>query len=379
MILKCFLKFFLVILLLSFISSNSSGEERSSFKQALPGYEYSFPRDFFSHDDFKVEWWYYTGNLEGEDGLQFGYQLTFFRVDLDGTNTIPNPSRWKIKQIYFAHMTVTDIDNKKFYFFERINRNALNSAGARSDRFLVWNEDWVLTKRGKSHHLKAVQSGTGIDLLLKPLKKLVFHGENGVSQKGTGEGNASHYFSYTRMMSEGTVWIGGKPFTVKGTSWMDREFSSNHLSREHVGWDWFSLKLDNQIEIMLYQIRLKKGGVEPYSSGTLIAEDGSSQKLKLSKFKIKQTDRWISKNTGIRYPSKWIISISERNIQLEISPNLADQELHHLRSIAGSYWEGSVNIQGHYKGRPVTGTGYIELVGYGKPLKTELEQDQQSH
>ena len=116
MILKYLIKFFLAGCLLISISGNSYAGELSPFKKTLPGYKYNFPRDFFSHDDFKVEWWYYTGNLEAEDGSQFGYQLTFFRVALDGANKIPNPSRWKITQLYFAHMTVTDVDNKRFYF-----------------------------------------------------------------------------------------------------------------------------------------------------------------------------------------------------------------------------------------------------------------------
>ncbi len=366
------------MVLLFFLASTGNSfaqpEETSSFRPALPGYQYKFPRDHFSHDDFRIEWWYYTGNLESKEGERFGYQMTFFRVALEGTKKIANPSKWKIDQIYFAHLTVTDIAGKKFHFFERINRKGLINAGARSDRFLVWNEDWVLTERGGAHRLKAIESGTGVDLKLIPVKDMVFHGKGGISRKGDQEGNASHYFSYTRMQTTGKVFIKGKAYEVTGTSWMDREFSSDQLNPKLVGWDWFSLKLDNNTEIMLYQLRQKDGGVDPFSSGTLVSPDSKSRHLVKDEFSVEVTGDWTSKKTNIIYPAGWVITLADFGTRLNIQPDLADQELSHLRSISGSYWEGSVSIEGTFEGRPVQGKGYVELVGYGKPLKQDLPE-----
>ena len=155
---------------------------------------------------------------------------------------------------------------------------------------------------------------------------------------------------------------------------MDREFSSNQLSKNQIGWDWFSIKLDNQVEIMLYQIRLKGGEIEPYSSGTLVEQDGLSRKLEFSEFKIKPNKQWTSPNTGVRYPSKWTVTLINEDIQLHVSPLVDNQELHHLRSIGGSYWEGSVRARGYYKGQPISGNGYVELVGYEKPLDSSPTQ-----
>lgn len=355
-------------------NSSAEPEKTPPFRPALPGYEYSFPRDHYSHDDFRIEWWYYTGNLESKEGERFGYQVTFFRVALEGTKKIVNPSKWKIGQIYFAHMTVTDIRGKKFHFFERINRKGLINAGARSDRFLVWNEDWVLTERGGAQRMKAIESGTGVDLKLIPVKDMVFHGKEGISRKGEQEGNASHYFSYTRLETTGKVFIKGKSYEVTGTSWMDREFSSDQLNPKLVGWDWFSLKLDNNTEIMLYQLRQKDGGVDPYSSGTLVSADSASRHLVRDEFTVEVTGDWTSDATQTTYPAGWIITLKDSGTRLKIKPDLPDQELSHLRSISGSYWEGSVSIEGTYEGRPVKGKGYVELVGYGKPLKQELPE-----
>jgi len=351
----------------------ANAEEPPEFSQALSGYTYQFPRDFFSHDDFRIEWWYYTGNLE-EVGTSrpFGYQLTFFRVALNTPGSDPNSSKWKVGHIYFAHMTLTDIEGEEFHYFERINRKGIGNAGADSGRLMVWNEDWSLKSEDEKHLLEAVESGTGLKLRLVPMKQLVFHGENGISKKGSEVGNASHYFSYTRMKTSGTLFIGGKTYKVLGTSWMDHEYSSNQLNDELSGWDWFSLKLNNQTELMLYQLRLKTGGVDSFSSGTLVSADGVARHLKQNEFIIKPLTQWKSKRSGITYPLGWELELPSLGIKLNLSPDLYDQELYNLRSISASYWEGSVSVEGTISDDLVKGKGYVELVGYGKPLMQDL-------
>ncbi|PIQ95773.1 MAG: carotenoid 1,2-hydratase [Nitrospinae bacterium CG11_big_fil_rev_8_21_14_0_20_56_8] len=344
------------------------------FKQAAPGYTYVFPRDLGSHDDFRIEWWYYTGNLEDESGKGFGYQLTFFRVGLEGAETIANPSRWKVDQVYFAHLTLTDLAGGKFYYFERVNRPALGIAGAEQDGLRVWNENWTLQGDESSHKLRALEGGTGLDLTLVPLKPPVFHGRDGISRKGPDARNASHYFSYTRMRTSGTLFIRERAYTVKGTSWMDHEFSGNPLNDTLAGWDWFSLKLDNSTEIMLYQLRRKDGGVDPFSSGTWIPAQGPAGHLEKREFTIAPQGTWTSPETRIVYPSGWEILLPASQTQLTITPDLDNQELAHLRSISASYWEGSVTVKGTMNGQPVQGKGYVELVGYGKGLRQELPE-----
>ena len=337
--------------------------------QALPGYAYQFPEDFYSHDDFRIEWWYYTGNLE-EVGTSrpFGYQLTFFRVALDTMGDNPNPSKWKVGHIYFSHMTLTDVEGKKFHYFERINRKGIGIAGANSERLMVWNEDWSLEGTDNEHVLEAVESGVGIKLQLAPEKKLVVHGQDGISKKGSEAGNASHYFSYTRMKTSGTVFVDGKNYKVFGTSWMDHEYSSNQLNNELSGWDWFSLKLDDQTELMLYLLRRKSGGIDSFSSGTFVSSDGISRHIKRDEFTVESSAQWRSKQSGITYPSGWKLSLPSLGIKLSLSPDLNNQELYNLRSISASYWEGSVSVEGTIRGKLIKGKGYVELVGYGKDL-----------
>ena len=350
----------------------ASGAEEGPFREAVPGYVYQFPRDFRAHDDFRIEWWYYTGNLEGAQGQSFGYQLTFFRVALEAPQANSNPSRWKVGQVYFAHMTVSDMSGQKFHFFERINRKGLGNAGAESDHLHVWNEDWSLSGDGDVHHLKALEGGTGLELSLTPLKKIVEHGKDGVSQKGSEAGNASHYFSFTRMQTSGKIIVGGQEVEVRGTSWMDHEFSSNQLNDALAGWDWFSLKLDDQSELMLYLLRRKDGGIDPFSSGTLVLADGSSRHIEQQEFSVIPTGSWTSRRSGATYPSGWTLSLPQLGLQLQVEPDMEDQELYNLRSISSSYWEGSVSVKGVFQGTAVAGKGYVELVGYQKTLRQDL-------
>ena len=355
--------------------STAHAVESPVFSQVLPGYVYQFPKDFNSHDDFRIEWWYYTGNLEEiETARPFGYQLTFFRVTLNNEGANPNQSQWKLGHVYFAHMTLTDIDGEKFYYFERINRKGVGNAGADADRLMVWNEDWFLEGKGKVHSLKAMESGTGIELQLVPEKKLVIHGNNGISKKGSEKGNASHYFSYTRMKTTGQIFVKGKAYNVIGSSWMDHEYSSNQLNDELVGWDWFSLKLDDKTELMLYLLRRKTGGVDSFSSGTFIAADGSSRHIKQEEFIVRPLSYWTSKKSGIVYPASWELKLPNFGIKLTLSPDLNEQELYDLRSISASYWEGSVSVEGTIRGDSIKGKGYVELVGYGKPLIQDLPE-----
>ncbi len=353
---------------------SQEAEPVSSFRPALPGYEYRFPRDFYSHDDFRIEWWYYTGHLEDAAGRSFGYQLTFFRVALDGKGKVNNPSQWKIGHIYFAHMTLSDMENEKFYFFERINRAGLGQAGAESDQLKVWNEDWSLTQNGKAHHLKAREGEVAFDLKLTPSKPIVFQGRDGVIQMGEAAGNAWQYFSFTRMRTEGQVILKGKTYRVKGLSWMDHEFSSSQLNKEQIGWDWFSVQLDNDTELMLYQIRKKNGAIEKNSSGTWVDADGRGTHLVFSEYSIHPEGQWVSQQSGTTYPAGWTLEVPKHGIRLKVTPEMANQELHNLRSISTSYWEGSVKVSGTVKGQPVTGKGYVELVGYTHPLKQELPE-----
>jgi predicted secreted hydrolase len=340
------------------------------FTQALPGYHFSFPRDHASHDDYKTEWWYFTGHLHADDGRVFGYELTFFRTapDIDDKAT----SKWSLKNIYLAHYAITDSAGHKFFFQEKLNRAGFGTADARQDIARVFNEDWSMDMLGDKFVLNAESPSYSVHLLLEPQKQLVLHGKDGVSQKAGCKGCASHYYSYSRLKTAGTIKVGDKAMKVDGLSWMDHEFGSNQLTKEQVGWDWYSIQLNNNCEAMLYVMRRTDGSFDPYSSGTLILPDGSSKHLSLSDFSIKSTGTWKSTATGANYPMGWQVYIPQVHASLTIDPLLKDQELVTKNSTGVTYWEGAGNISGTWEKQPVKGEAYVEMTGYAAKFNKNI-------
>ncbi len=246
----------------------------SFFKQVMPGYQFQFPRDHFAHPEYQMEWWYYTGHLKAQGKKRFGYELTFFRVGIESQRQRNSQSLWVMKDVYFAHLAISDENNQKFYYWDKANRAGPGLAGAEEDRLLVWNGSWRLEGEGNTFRLRAKEAGFGFDLLLTPLKKPVIHGEDGVSRKSQTSSQASHYYSLTRIATEGYLWLEDKKIQVRGQSWMDREFFSYQPFKDLIGWDWFSIQLDNNIELIFYPIRLKDGTIDPASSGMIVYPNG---------------------------------------------------------------------------------------------------------
>jgi predicted secreted hydrolase len=338
-----------------------------TYQLALPGRKLTFPADHYSHPDFKTEWWYYTGHLTSESGKRYGYQVTLFRFGLRDRQNEPK-AKPLFSELYMAHFALSDIGTRKFLFRERINRGYDERAGARTDRYLVWNEDWKVEGDVNSHAIRVNDRGTELRLTLKSLKPPVLHGQNGLSQKGEGEGRASYYYSLTRMETEGELTVDGKKERIRGLTWMDHEFGSNQLADNQVGWDWFSIQLDNQTELMLYLMRRKDGSVDPYSSGTLVDGNGKTTHLALNDYRVDVLERWKSPKSSANYPMKWKVTIPTEAIELEITPAFPDQELITNRSTRVTYWEGAAQIRGTARGKPVSGSGYVEMTGYAGKL-----------
>ena len=342
--------------------------------QARPGYVYSFPRDHGSHDQFGLEWWYFTGHLSNESGRRFGYELTFFRKTINDPGVQNSSSHWAIKQLYFAHFALTDVESHMFRFAEKLSRAGLGKAGAKSDQMDVWIDRWALTPMTPDHHvlsLKAAEVTFGLDLKLTLEKLPVIHGEDGISRKGGEAGQASHYYSLTRLDTEGKLTLESEQFEVTGLSWMDHEFGSGELGDDQVGWDWFSLQLDSKIELMVYLLRRKDGSSDPVSSGTLVFPDGQFRHLRLQDIGVETQDYWTSPHTKARYPAKWVIDVPSAQLRVQIKPVLADQELRTSKSTQVTYWEGAVDVSGQHRGVPIQGQGYVELTGYTRPLKMD--------
>ncbi len=342
------------------------------FQPAIAGYHYQFPRDHGSHSTYRTEWWYYTGHLHAKNGRSFGFELTFFRRGVPPEDITTLPSKWSVKDLYLAHFAVTDINGKQFHFSEKFSREGLGKAGADESRLRVWIDEWraeAATDPTGAHTLVARDETHALSLTLQPAKPLVTHGAAGISRKGKEVGQASHYYSFTRLVTNGTLTIDGESFDVTGLSWMDHEFGSGDLGADQVGWDWFSIQLEDNTELMLYRMRLKDGTSDLASSGTVVSPDGRARHLEVTDFQIESTRTWTSTESKATYPSRWRLTFPSLDLVLDVVPLLADQELRTSRSTKVSYWEGAVAVTGTKQGRPIKGQGYVELTGYVERLK----------
>ena len=334
------------------------------WKDAAPGRAIVLPADHASHPDYRIEWWYYTGNLDAPDGGRFGYQLTFFRVGVDPAPT--NASRWAVRDVFMTHLALTDVGGRRFRFVDRLNRAGPGWAGAATDAYRVWNEQWrAALEPGGVHRLAAATKDFGIDLRLDENRPAVLHGDRGYSRKGTSPGNASYYYSLTRMPTRGTITIDGRIVDVAGESWMDHEFGTTFLEADQVGWDWFSLQLDDGRELMIYRLRRPDGSADARSSGTLVEPDGSYKHISIdSGFVLAPGRTWTSSASGGRYPVEWHLRLPREAIDLDVVAAIDDQELRMGLSTGVTYWEGAIDVRGTVKGRPARGRGYLEMTGY---------------
>jgi predicted secreted hydrolase len=386
-----FMRRFLSTLFVLLVLFSASGCRRTSFSgsslislRAAPdirGFahadgmrKFNFPEDHGAHDGYQTEWWYYTGNLDTSSGRHFGFQLTLFRRALLPENLMPTRnSKWATNQVFMAHFALTDVDGRSYRSFERFSRGSMGLAGAQAKPFKLWLDDWEVLELAHpdyvclnpqsvpcAYQISAEQDDIQLELELIDRKGPKLQGDQGLSRKGENKGQASYYYSLPRLEAKGTITLQGQIFQVNGWSWMDHEFSTNALHNDQIGWDWFSMQLDDGRELMVYQIRRADGNIDPFSSGTLINSDGTTTHLKQHDFQVIVAKNWTSPHSGAEYPAEWTIRIPEYQLILNLIPYLADQEL----NLSYDYWEGAVRIEGEYKGQVVKGNGYVELTGY---------------
>ena len=337
-----------------------------------------FPKDHGPHPGYRTEWWYYTGNMQAQSGEKYGFQLTFFRRQIsppgDRLNWPQPTSAWRTQQVYLAHSAITNITGKQHLQAELVSRQALGMAGANQieDTTTLFLKNWSAHIGPDEHLLRVDSDGFSYELTLTPQKSPVLHGIAGYSLKGSAAERASCYYSFTRLNAAGKLSIGGNMVAVKGSAWMDHEYSTALLEPGLKGWDWFSLQLSDQTEIMAFVLRKEKGEIGPASSATVIDNRGQNHHISNHEFLVTVLSTWKSPHSKAVYPAGWRLQVFPSQLDLTIMPNLADQEMQTSGSTGMIYWEGSVSIEGTRAGRPVVGQGYVELTGYDKAFDAPM-------
>jgi predicted secreted hydrolase len=325
------------------------GNQALAFTPVVPGRVFSFPADHGAHDGFRIEWWYVTANLKDQQGNQFGVQLTLFRSAL---KPVAEQAGWADQTIWLGHAAVTS--STVHHAAERYARGGVGQAGVQLAPFEAWIDDWRFASQAQDPmsdlQLSARDKDFAYQLHLTSSRPLVLQGDKGFSQKSE-EGQASYYYSQPFFQASGTLQIDGQTYTVSGPAWLDREWSSQPLTANQTGWDWFSLHLDSGEHVMLYRMRQKDGA--PYLTGTWIAADGQTQTLRSSQIRLIPQD--TAEVAGRAMPVKWSISIPDKHLDITLdalNPNA-------WMNLRIPYWEGPVRISGSHPGQ-----GYLEMTGY---------------
>lgn len=325
------------------------GNQALAFTPVVPGRVFSFPADHGAHEGFRIEWWYVTANLKDQQGDEFGVQWTLFRSAL---KPVAEQAGWADQTIWLGHAAVTS--STVHHAAERYARGGVGQAGVRLAPFEAWIDDWWFASQAQDPlrdlQLSARDKDFAYQLQLTSSRPLVLQGDKGFSQKSE-EGQASYYYSQPFFQASGTLQIDGQSFTVSGPAWLDREWSSQPLTANQTGWDWFSLHLDSGEHVMLYRMRQKDGA--PYLTGTWIAADGQTQTLSSSQIQL--TPQTTAKVAGKSLPVKWSISIPDKHLDITLEA-LNRNAWMNLRI---PYWEGPVRISGSHPGQ-----GYLEMTGY---------------
>ena len=327
------------------------------------------PRDLHAHRDAQTEWWYYTGHAETSSGRRFGFELVFFkrRTDLDRFGVVP--LRLIANPLYLAHFALTDESRGRFRYDHRKSADGPFDLPAAADerKYFLRLGDWTVRK---AHGLHLLRATLGDDLIfeaaLRPAKPAALNGREGRGVSFKDEGEASRYFSYTRMEAKGDITWHGETEHFRGAAWMDREFGTWQTTRNQKGWDWFSLQLSTGAELMVYHLRDARGRPSPFSSGTFVDAEGRATHLTREDFALEATGRWKSPHTGATYPSGWNLRVPRFQIDVSVAPVLRDQELDTRGTTMIIYWEGACTVSGRHGDAETGGRAYVELVGYDR-------------
>jgi predicted secreted hydrolase len=375
---KTFFRTALVLMLSPLVHAGQPSTTPDGFALPQPGHVFTFPRDYGSHNDFKLEWWYITGHLFRPDGGRYGFQATFFRSAVTLPAAHPgetNPPDFGNDTIFLAHMALTDVSGGKFAHQQRLNRRGWDAMAA-EDHLEVRNGNWWLRMTDTNRMTMAlhgsVRGQAELRLELTPLKPLVVFGKNSVSQKAADPAAASYYLTFPRLEAVGQVVDGNVTNDVKGQAWMDHEISSSQLGTNQAGWDWCCLQFTNDREIMAYRMRRQDGSQDDYSTLAWVNESGKVMQLASGSFHMETVRTWRSPQTGAVYPVEMrLVTVDEasgRPVIFLLEPLVEDQELSGEGKLA--YWEGACRVRDEAGGE--IGSAYLELTGYSGNLEKNL-------
>ena len=328
---------------------------------ALPAKTLSFPRDHGAHPDLRTEWWYITGHAQSQ-GREFGFQVTFFRSRVDGTQGMA--SKFAARQLLFAHAAVTDVQGQKLWHDQRIAREGFDVALASTTDARIRLRDWSLERRADGYHAAIAAGEFSLQLRCAPTQPTLLQGQAGLSRKGPEEKQASYYYSEPQLAVTGRLALQGREWTVTGKAWLDHEWSEELLHPQAVGWDWIGMNLDDGSALTAFRLRRQDGGTV-WDGGSFRSPRGGTYVFSPGEVVFSPQRRWTSPLSRASYPVEWMVRTPADFYT--VKPRLDNQELDSRGSTGAIYWEGLSDLFDS-NGRQV-GRGYLEMTGYAQRLR----------
>lgn len=332
--------------------------------QALPLRTLQFPRDHGSHPDFQTEWWYVTGQLETAPGQPaYGFQVTFFRSRVASTQTLD--SAFAAKQLLFAHVAVTDVAAGRLHHDQRMARAGHGLAEASEHNMDVFIGPWRLASDAAGRHRARIEGDAiGLDLMFEDSQPLLLQGDQGLSRKGPLPEQASYYYSRPQLRVQGSLRVGGaRAVQVKGTAWLDHEWSQALLARDAEGWDWMGMNLHDGSALTAFQLR-RADGTALWTGGSWRPAGRPARIFAPGELMWQPGRIWTSARSGARYPVEWTVATPAGRFGVQALVD--DQELDASASTGGIYWEGLSRLT---RDGQAAGAGYLEMTGYHSPLR----------
>lgn len=336
-----------------------AGDDVDGYLRVTEPRAFFFPQDHGSHPGYRNEWWYLTGNMEAVNGQRFGYQVTFFKTAIRpdaGNDCEAGVANWCSNHVWMGHAALSDVANRQHHNAELFSRDNPGLAGARLNPFRVWIQDWQMFSAGNGFpwELEVITEDFALTLNLDPAKGPVLQGDRGLSRKSPEPGNASYYYSLTRIVTSGQVHVDGDTFPVTGSSWLDREWSTSALAADQSGWDWFSLQFDDGTELMYYQLRNLEGDAHSSSAGNFTSLMGTQTPIAPESIVLEEVKNWTAPD-GTAYTTTWHMQYRDSDWLIRA---LFDNQ---LMDLTFQYWEGAVEVSNADSGE-VLGRGYLEMV-----------------
>lgn len=298
-----------------------------------------------------LEWWYLNGHLQDSSENSYAFHSALFR-----RYCFPYGYRWMLNTAFSD--IAADTTYRSYEIFRK--RDAVRSIfGYDSKSLRIGNHQHQLQfdpQHLRAQYLLDVFNGS---IEARPQTPLLAQAPGGMMTYM--DGMQAGYLSYPFLPLNGQLQLQGKPVTVQGEGWFDRQWNALKLTKKKYRWDWLSISTD-QFRLMIFRTVNARNGEEQVQ-GSWMNPDGSISYLNGDSILLHADEFWTSPQSGRTYPMQWQVLIPSRNLRACVDARIHNGELALLALGQNfmTYWEGPCSVWGVYGEITLEGKGFLEM------------------